>query len=521
MPVPIAFTQRIERFIQSCRRPGAIAMALLLLGTAARLRQYLAVSSYWHDEAYLLLNVFAKSFLDLVGPLSHDQAAPPLFLWILRGCYLALGPAELAMRLPALLASLTALVLMLPLARAVAGRQGWLFAVGCAALSSSLLYLTYQVKPYTTDVLATEAILLATVCGLKHGIGNKQRLGRAGLVLAALLGPWLSFPSTFVTGAACCALMCRAIGSRWRKDVEAPTVSIVFAAILSVLLLASCLALWLLAARYHNTDYQQSFWAADFVDLSGPGATAMWLVRKLVEAGNYGVQGTGLPVALLAAVGLASCWRQQPWLALILVLPVALACLAAAARCYPLGNRLLAFLLPCLWLLAAQGMDAVLFKLRRRGAWVAAMPALLLLPAAVYTARYSVFAKPSVEFRQALTYIHNRMRAGDSLWVSQPEVHEVYFGQSRLLDKHSPAGALAAAAQRGRVWLLCHPPSTRTGLSKDARRQLEACGAQQMKTLEFVHLDVMVFSSVTNRSPPRHTYSRRARGATNGVRRRE
>jgi hypothetical protein len=214
----------------------------------------------------------------------------------------------------------------------------------------------------------------------------------------------------------------------------------------------------------------------------------------LVEAGNYGMHGSGIPMALLAAVGLVTCRRQKPWLALSLVLPAALACLAAAARHYPLGNRLLAFLLPCLWLLAAQGVEAVIERFQRRASWVIALPVVLLLPAAVYTARYSIFAKPSVEFRQALAYIHDQMREGDSLWVSQPEVHEVYFGTQPRLDVRSPASALAAAAARGRVWMLCHPPSSDTRISHDARRQLKACGAQPKTKFNFVHLDVTLFS---------------------------
>jgi hypothetical protein len=155
---------------------------------------------------------------------------------------------------------------------------------------------------------------------------------------------------------------------------------------------------------------------------------------------------------------------------------------------------LLAFLLPCLWLLAAQGVDLLIRRFQRRAAWVALVPVLLLLPGTVYTARYSVFAKPSVEFRQAFAYIHEQLEEGDSLWVSQPEVHEVYFGRTGVLDANSPRDSLTAAAQHGRVWMLCHPPSADTRLTQPARRQLQACGARKLTTFDFVHLDVTLFS---------------------------
>jgi hypothetical protein len=93
-----------------------ILFALIVLGIALRVRQYAACPSYWYDEAYLLLNIFHKSFVELLGPLREDQAAPPLFLWLLRGLYRLGGGSEWWMRLPALTASVAGLLVMLPLA---------------------------------------------------------------------------------------------------------------------------------------------------------------------------------------------------------------------------------------------------------------------------------------------------------------------------------------------------------------------------------------------------------------------
>src|SRR5438552_16260554 len=92
-----------------------VAAGFFLLGFAVRLRHYLAAPSYWYDEAYLLVNIFDKSFVELAGPLRCQQAAPPLFLWALRALYLVFGHSEWAMRLPAFLSSALAVLLMLPL----------------------------------------------------------------------------------------------------------------------------------------------------------------------------------------------------------------------------------------------------------------------------------------------------------------------------------------------------------------------------------------------------------------------
>lgn len=144
------------------RRPGLLLLVVVLaLGFVVRVRQYMAVPSYWYDEAYLLVNIFDKTCAELAGPLRCDQAAPPLFLWTLRGSYLVAGPSEWVMRLPAFLATLAALLLSIPLARRVAGKPGWIWAVGFVALSHHGLTHGVEVKPYANDLLLTEVILLA------------------------------------------------------------------------------------------------------------------------------------------------------------------------------------------------------------------------------------------------------------------------------------------------------------------------------------------------------------------------
>ncbi|HUY89152.1 MAG TPA: hypothetical protein VMV10_10485 [Pirellulales bacterium] len=479
-----------RRIWQAPRRSQFIVGVLLLLGFAARLRQYLAATSFWHDEAYLLLNIFNKSFADLVGPLTHEQAAPPLFLWALRSCYVTLGSSELAMRLPALVASLAALALMVPLARVVCGGAYWLWALGCACVSSCLLHLTYQVKPYSTDVLMAEAVLLAGALCLSPAASARARsVSRLAIVAAAVLGPWLSFPSVFVLGGACVALIATAIENRRRDDY-------LLAAIMPATLLASSLLVWLAAARHHNTPYQQSFWAAEFMDLSSPAAAVTWLLTKLVEAGGYGVQGIGIPMALLAAIGLASCWRRRPALSILLTMPACLACLASALHLYPLGNRLLAFLLPGLWLCAAQGLETAAGHFHNRAPrLVPAIAVLLLLAGGLRTALYSVVAKPSVEFRQAFDYVHAHWNEGDSLWVSQPEVYEAYFGHARnVIHAKSPREAVQAAALRGRVWMVCHPPASQTTRWDPARREFADVGAVEVDRRRFVHMDLSVFA---------------------------
>jgi len=52
-------------------------LAAVVFGIVCRVSQYAANTSVWHDEAYVALNVFKKTFAGLLGPLDWNEPAPP------------------------------------------------------------------------------------------------------------------------------------------------------------------------------------------------------------------------------------------------------------------------------------------------------------------------------------------------------------------------------------------------------------------------------------------------------------
>jgi hypothetical protein len=424
-------------------------LALLALGLALRVRQYAACPSYWYDEAYLLLNVFHQSFLDLLGPLRDDQAAPPLFLWTLRGLYQLAGGSEWCMRLPALAASVAGLLAMVPLARRVAGRRGGLWAVACCALGHHAVAHAGEVKPYAFDFLVTELILLAALhCQAAASIWRP----RLALCLLAALAPWVSYPSVFVLGAAIAALIVHAC---YQPRAQA-RVSFSLACAAGGLCALSTFVLWQTVARHQATSALRDFWASSFLDVSSPGASAVWVGRCLIEIGNYGTREMGLPLLILALVGAASLGRRRPARVVLLVGPLPLALIASALHRYPLGGRLLFFLVPCVWLLAARGASVLIHRLParlRRLGWT--LPAVLLIPAALWAGRLLLMVTPRCQFREAFAHVEAHRQRGDVVWVSHPQVYEVYHGLPPDLGAYSPPERVEQAACTGRLWMVC------------------------------------------------------------------
>jgi hypothetical protein len=427
-------------------------LPLLALGLALRVRQYAACPSYWYDEAYLLLNVFERSFGELLGPLRDEQAAPPLFLGLLGGLYRLAGGSEWCMRLPALAASVAGLLAMAPLARRVVGRRGWLWAVAFAALGHHAAAHAGEVKPYALDFLLTECILLVTISC--HSFVAKHWPWVA-LYLLAGLAPWASYPAVFVLAAALVALLLHALRRRDRFRFT-------WGALAAGLFVLSGLALWLVVVRQQATAGLRDFWAASFVDLSSPGAAVAWTGRCLIELGNYGTREMGLPLVVLAVVGAGSLWRRSPSLCVAVVGPVPLALVASALRVYPLGGRLLFFLVPCVWLLAARGIAAVVGWLPVRVARpTGIVPLVLLGPALLWAGHFLREVTPRCQFREAFAYVAARRAAGDVVWVSHPQVYEVYHGQAPDLSAYSSPEAVERAARSRRLWMVCAVAGTR------------------------------------------------------------
>lgn len=217
----------------------------------------------------------------------------------------------------------------------------------------------------------------------------------------------------------------------------------------------SGLFLWYLVVRHQATPSLRVFWTSSFLDLSSPAAAAAWTARCLIEIGNYGTREMGLPLLLLALLGAASL-RRRPARLVLLLAPMALALAASALRLYPLGGRLLFFLVPCLWLLAARGIHAAMQKLPMRRAslsWI--LPMALLIPELLSAGRLFIGVTPRCQFREAFVYVEAQRQSGDVLWVSHPQVYEVYHGRAPDLSAYSPPEVVAQTARTRRLWMIC------------------------------------------------------------------
>src|SRR5580698_2940320 len=144
------------------RRPVDKAVYLLIgIGAALRSAQYLAGASLWGDEFYLVRNVISKGpFTLLTQPIGDLQVAPCGFVLLLKLVVTLLGTSEYSLRLIPFLSSLLTLPAFTSIARRLLPREGLLLALGLFSTCIPLIRYDGQVKPYSSDVLASLLCLL-------------------------------------------------------------------------------------------------------------------------------------------------------------------------------------------------------------------------------------------------------------------------------------------------------------------------------------------------------------------------
>ncbi len=341
-------------------------LAFVVLGVLLRASHYLANYPLWGDEAFLALSFLRRGYLDLLRPLEFGQVCPILFLWAELTAVKLFGFSEMSLRLCPLISGIGSVFLF----RHVAGRlfQGpaLLMAVAVFAVSIHPIRHSADAKPYASDLLVALALLALAV----EWYRSPQHTGwlwlLAGFAPIALAA---SYPAVFVVGGIGLALGPAVMTTRARGPKLALAVYVlVVAATFAVLFVG-------LAHRQQGPGTiraLQNYWADSFPPLDSPVRLLSWLIRTHAGSmlaypggGNRGASTMTLILVLIAALVL---WRRgQQTIVSLLMMPMAVALVAAAGKLYPYGGeaRTMQYMAPAICLMAGSGLSTFLGILPR------------------------------------------------------------------------------------------------------------------------------------------------------------
>lgn len=365
-----------------------LATLILLTGTAVRVGIYLQNRNLMLDEANLARNIAERGFAELLLPLSYEQYAPPVFLWILKLESLLFGMGELPLRLYTIFCGVVAVVLFYKIVAQLLPRPAMWFSAVLFAFCPIFLRYSSELKQYMPDVcIALLLIWLALIVDIKE---NKQK--RYVLIWAAAgsIAVWASMPSVFILAGVGVYYGWKCIESRKYK-------------FLLPVIIVSCIWLiqfsiyyyWILAPQA-NSDYLQNFHHYDFL-FATPSKREEWqhnwytfsaLMRQFEGLYPY-VHDINTAFLIAGAITLA---RKATALFFLLVVPVLALCFAAAMDQFSLMPRVSLFIVPVLMLIIGYGFSQY-FYLRS-----VVLKAIIIL-AGVYSAGCNIYQLSEKTFR--------------------------------------------------------------------------------------------------------------------------
>jgi len=466
-----------------------VVAGLLLLGAAARVRQYAFGRALWLDEVSLALNIVNRSFGQLLLPLDHSQVAPVGFLLVTKALVTALGESELVFRLLPLLAGVGVMVLFYLLLRRVVGPVGLVIGMCLFACQPELIYYSNEFKQYVTALFAVTLVLWLTVRVFERpdSVGRWVMLGVSGVVLE-----WFSHAVVFALGGAALVLLVdQARRRRWRKAAVAVVMGVLWAG-----QFAGSYALFYRSAgeSANLRDYWgEGFLPQEVVSLdTGEWMIGAWytLLHPTPRGGATGVQVNELKGlwGFFLLAGVVALWRRDKRMLLLLLAPVGFLFLAAVLRVYPLADRLVLFVAVFRYALVAAGGAMVidLVAQRTRGGAALLLAGVVCFP--LLAGAYLVLKPMGMEesrdlFRQLAANVED----GQTLYVadSAQNAYAFYAERTGIADvpridgvftgfKHELIHAEAdRIAQHGQVWVVTTHRFDRNDLSDVSLLELE------------------------------------------------
>ena len=465
------------------RMRGLLIPALLLLGLTLRSYHYLRDRAVWQDEAGLLLTVTARGFDDLfAGRLDYHQAAPPLYLCVLKAFAVAFGDSSHALRLPSFLASCAALLLFVPVARRLLTPLAVPWAVLLFACSEQLLWHGSEAKAYSVDVLAAVLVLAVPCWGRLESL-SRRLLAYTALVPLLLLS---SYPACFL----CAGLLLAYVPIVRNQKQLRPWLA--YAALAAT---TATVALWLMMGpvrRQHDAEIH-SCWVACMPDWDRPWTVPAWMLSAPFEVCRYCCKPLGQVLLILAVPGLLILWRRGEYTAVrLLTIPLALNLVAACTHHYPFGGvRVLVYATPAVLLLAAAGVPPTFAWLSARSrlacvglAGLLVLPALSSLWQIAYTWR-------EADIPAVAAYVDSQRRPEDGV-LGNDVAHQYYFrdlGPAFHLLGESPI-----PSPRGdRLWVVMT-----AALPRDERMRLAShlapFGWRSLQERDFPYTTVVLFA---------------------------
>jgi 4-amino-4-deoxy-L-arabinose transferase-like glycosyltransferase len=326
---------------------------IIALGFVLRLDQYLFNRSLWLDEAFFVVNVVDRTFLELFkAPLEYTGHIMPPGILVMAKLFITLfGNSDFILRLFPFLCGIVSLVLFYQLAKIYLSAKAVPLALFLFAISDSLIIYSSMFKQYSSDVMIAIALLLL-VAHLRRNTLTFARLFI--LTIVGILAVWFSHASVFILATIGIYLILPyLLNKQWQTVIE-------LSAVYWAWLLSFAILYFLIINIETPTNaWMHEFWTIHNAFMPSPFSVEwlQWFYDKFLLTMKNPASLEHVELAgIFVIIGCISMLANRKGILFLLTLPVLIALIASFFEQYAFHGRLLLFLMPALYLIIAEGI---------------------------------------------------------------------------------------------------------------------------------------------------------------------
>jgi hypothetical protein len=417
------------RVAAGARTMRAVSIAVLVLGGALRLRQYLANRSLWLDELTLSSNIINRSYGELLRRLNFRQGAPVGWLYAEKTATVLFGTSERSLRLVPCVLSIASLGLFYLLTRRWLGRFGQVVACTLFAFSPPLISYAAQVKQYGTDVFFVLVVLLLST------LVDDEPTTRRIVLWATLstIATWCSH-AALIALAACGLVLLIRIGLRARAAPNPRKALRPMIAASLVFALSFALEYVVNLRGISRDRVLVAYWRRGSPPLPFTfhgDVTWLWHALQFLMTNPLGFASPRFAL-LLAFAGAIVFVARRGGGGVIVIAPIVAAIALSLAGKYPLHERLALYLAPCIFIAMAALAEWCARGRLSAVVAVVGLIGLVFVGASPVADAASVAWRPTdiTDSRGPFAFVASHWQPGDALYTESPwtEVAYDYYG---------------------------------------------------------------------------------------------
>ena len=329
-----------------------LLFTILFLAILVRALLFFQIPALWCDEALTankLIFVPLKFLIQPEGSAHHIMHAYPVgFLALTKLMINIFGVSELSLRLIPFISGILALFIFRRLARIIFKPLWDLLALTLFSFSYPLIYHSFQLKPYSSDVFVAVILLLTSVVILKQ----KNQIDPVHVCIIGMYSLLFAFPAVFIVFP---------LIFLWVLDeiLEKKYLDFASGRLKTFVFLSICqIAYFWFSLRHFLSDPQlKEFWGKNFVLMDAPAV--IW-----ENVYNF-FPSTFMPILIL--LGIILIIRRSFWYAFVFLLPMMALFIAWLIQIYPFAERTILFLTPFFAILTTYGCEQFSVIFRRTG----------------------------------------------------------------------------------------------------------------------------------------------------------